>query len=136
MFIISDILDSVVPASSHASAIKKAIWDLDLLPSVLIALKQDFSQITGKWDTAAALSKILALCSVGLDPSESHEFYAIFLPESCERLLILCRNIQHRYTKIPEKTLKLKDDLIKDFQEVLEALRWLYSAHVFLTTHG
>ncbi|XP_071942070.1 IQ calmodulin-binding motif-containing protein 1-like [Antedon mediterranea] len=132
---LQDILDTVVPGSANASAIKKTIWGLDLLPSVLIALKQDFSQITGKWDTAASLSKILAQCSVGLDPSESHEFYAIFLPESCERLLILCRNIQHRYTKIPEKTLKLKDDLIKDFQEVMEALRCLYSAHIFLTTH-
>ncbi|XP_072173567.1 IQ calmodulin-binding motif-containing protein 1-like [Diadema setosum] len=132
---LQDILDSVVPGSQRAEKIKKEIWNYELLQSVLIALRQDFSQINGKWNTAAALAKILAHCSVGLDPPDSHEFHAIFLPEAAERLIILSRNIQHRYCKIPEKTLTLKDDLIGNFKEVIESLQWLYSGHLFLTTN-
>ncbi|XP_041460563.1 IQ calmodulin-binding motif-containing protein 1-like [Lytechinus variegatus] len=132
---LQDILDSVVPGSQRAEKIKKEIWNFELLQSVLLALKQDFSLINGKWNTAAALAKILAHCSVGLDPPDSHEFHALFLPEATERLLILSRNIQHRYCKIPEKTLTLKDDLIKNFKEVVDSLQWLYSGHLFLTTN-
>ena len=75
-------------------------------------------------------------CAVGLDPPDSYEFHAIFLPEAAERLLILARNIQHRYIKIPEKTLALKDDLIKAYKEVFDGLQWLFSGHIFLTTNG
>lgn len=132
---LQDILDSVVPGSQRADKIKKEIWNFELLQSVLLALKQDFSLIHGKWNTAAALAKILAHCSVGLDPPDSHEFHALFLPEASERLLILSRNIQHRYCKIPEKTLTLKDDLIKNFKEVIDSLQWLYSGHIFLATN-
>ncbi|XP_030828844.1 IQ calmodulin-binding motif-containing protein 1 [Strongylocentrotus purpuratus] len=132
---LQDILDSVVPGSQRADKIKKDIWNFELLQSVLLALKQDFSLINGKWNTAAALAKILAHCSVGLDPPDSHEFHALFLPDAAERLLILSRNIQHRYCKIPEKTLTLKDDLIKNFKEVVDSLQWLYSGHLFLTTN-
>lgn len=56
----TDILDRVVSGSQKAEQVKKAIWKFELLQSVLIALKQDFSQIQGKWKTAASLSKILA----------------------------------------------------------------------------
>lgn len=55
-----DILDKVVSGSQKAEQVKKAIWKFDLLQSVLIALKQDFSQIQGKWKTASSLTKILA----------------------------------------------------------------------------
>ncbi len=75
-------------------------------------------------------------CAVGLDPPDSYEFHAIFLPEAAERLLILSRNIQHRYMKIPEKTLALKDDLLKAYKEVFDGLQWLFSGHIFLTTNG
>ncbi|KAJ8035612.1 IQ calmodulin-binding motif-containing protein 1 [Holothuria leucospilota] len=133
---LQDILDRVVSGSQKAEQVKKAIWKFELLQSVLIALRQDFSQIQGKWKTAASLSKILAHCSVGLDPPDSHEFHAIFLPESVERLLILCRNLQHRYMKIPEgATVSTKSDLLQCFNEVLESLRWLFSGHVFLTSN-
>ncbi|XP_038049435.1 IQ calmodulin-binding motif-containing protein 1-like [Patiria miniata] len=132
---IQDILDSVIPSSQRASKVKKDIWNFDLLQSVLLALRQDFSLIQGKWNTAASLAKILAHCAVGLEPTDTYEYNAIFLPEASERLLILARNIQFRYMKIPEKTLTLKDDLIKDFKEVIEALQWLISGHVFLTMH-
>ncbi|PIK56897.1 putative IQ calmodulin-binding motif-containing protein 1 [Apostichopus japonicus] len=133
---LQDILDKVVPGSQKAEQVKKAIWKFDLLQSVLIALKQDFSQNSGKWKTASSLTKILAYCSVGLDPPDSHEFHAIFLPDSVERLLILCRNLQHRYTKIPEgATVSTKKDLLQNFNEVLESLRWLHSGHVFLATN-
>lgn len=74
---------------------------------------------------------------MGLDPPDSHEFHAIFLPESVERLLILCRNLQHRYMKIPEgATVSTKSDLLQCFNEVLESLRWLFSGHVFLASNG
>ncbi|XP_022084664.1 IQ calmodulin-binding motif-containing protein 1-like [Acanthaster planci] len=132
---IQDILDSVIPGSQRAAKVKKDIWQFDLLQSVLLALRQDFSLIQGKWNTAASLAKILAHCAVGLEPTDTYEYNAIFLPEASERLLILARNVQFRYMKIPEKTLTLKDDLIKDFQEVIEALQWLISGHVFLTMH-
>ena len=75
-------------------------------------------------------------CAVGLEPTDTYEYHAIFLPEAAERLLILSRNIQFRYMKIPEKTLTLKDDLIKDFKEAIEALQWLISGHVFLAIYG
>ncbi|XP_033625036.1 IQ calmodulin-binding motif-containing protein 1-like [Asterias rubens] len=132
---IQEILDSVVPGSHKAAKVKKDIWNYDLLQSVLLALRQDFSLIQGKWNTAASLAKILAHCAVGLEPTDTYEYHAIFLPEAAERLLILSRNIQFRYMKIPEKTLTLKDDLIKDFKEAIEALQWLISGHVFLAIY-
>ncbi|XP_072020773.1 IQ calmodulin-binding motif-containing protein 1-like [Amphiura filiformis] len=132
---LQDILDSIIPGSQKADRIRKDIWRFELLQSVLIALKQDFSQVNGKWTTAAQLAKILAHCAVGLDPPDSYEYHAIFLPEAAERLLILARNIQHRYMKIPERTIALKDDLIKAYKEVFDGLQWLFSGHIFLTTN-
>lgn len=132
---LQDILDSIVPGSQKAVRVRNDIWKFELLQSVLIALKQDFSQVHGKWTTAAQLAKILAHCAVGLDPPDSYDFHAIFLPEATERLLILARNIQHRYIKIPEKTLALKDDLNKAYKEILDALQWFFSGHIFLTTN-
>ncbi|XP_077993838.1 IQ calmodulin-binding motif-containing protein 1-like [Glandiceps talaboti] len=132
---LQNIIDSVVPGSHKALNIKLDIWKYDLLQSVLIALKQDFSQISGKWTTAASLAKILCQASVGIDPQESHEYYGLFLPEVIERLLILCRNIQHRYIKIPERTLSLKDELIKNFRDIMDEIKYLVGGHPFLATN-
>ena len=59
-FVFADILDSIIPGSQKADRIRKDIWRFELLQSVLIALKQDFSQVDGRWTTAAKLAKILA----------------------------------------------------------------------------
>ncbi|XP_070535462.1 IQ calmodulin-binding motif-containing protein 1-like [Ptychodera flava] len=132
---LQNILDSLVPGSAKSAKVKLDIWKYELLHSVLIALKQDFSLVSGKWNTAAALAKILCQASVGIDPQESHEYYGIFLPDVIERLLILSRNIQHRYIKIPEHTLSLKDDLIKNFRDILDQIKYLVGGHPFLATN-
>ncbi|XP_013413711.1 IQ calmodulin-binding motif-containing protein 1 [Lingula anatina] len=132
---LQEIVDSVPVGSKEATRIKNEIWTYDLLQVLILVLKQDFDRVRGGWGTATKLANLLSHCCTGLDPPDSQEFYQLSLPEAVENQLMLSRKIQTKYLKTDENMTNMRRDLLDHFRGVLEAVTYLFSGHVFLTTN-
>jgi hypothetical protein len=61
IFLFLAILNSVEPGTRIAGRLKKCVWDYDLFQVLTLVLKQDFSSVTGSWETASKLAMLLRL---------------------------------------------------------------------------
>ncbi|NWX24410.1 IQCB1 protein, partial [Aegotheles bennettii] len=125
------ILNSASSGCEESKKIKQDIYDYGLTQYCLLVLKQDHSRLRGDWATAAQLAEILSHCCVGLEVKEDpEEFYKKFLPSAVDNLLFLGRRLQARFIRAMKG--KDKQDFLRWFQTVTDAICWLFGGHVQL----
>ncbi|KAM6348270.1 IQ calmodulin-binding motif-containing protein 1 isoform 2-T5 [Alca torda] len=97
----------------------------------MLVLRQHHSRLRGGWATAAQLAEILSHCCVGLEVKEDTvEFYKKFLPSAIDNLLFLGRRLQARYIRAIKD--EEKQDFLRWFQTVTDAICWLFGGHIQL----
>ncbi|NXY86877.1 IQCB1 protein, partial [Alcedo cyanopectus] len=126
------ILNDASLGSEEAKKIKQDIYDYDLLQYCLLVLRQEHSGTPGGWAAAAQLAEILSHCCVGLEVKEDpEEFYKQFLPSALDNLLLLGRRLQAGFSRAVKDG--EKQDFLRWFQTVTDAICWLFGGHVQLT---
>ncbi|RMC18716.1 hypothetical protein DUI87_04612 [Hirundo rustica rustica] len=115
----------------ESNKIKQDVYDYGLTQYCLLVLKRDHSQLHGAWATAAQLAEILSHCCVGLEVKEDpEEFYKKFLPSAIDSLLVLGKRLQARFIRAIKD--KEKQDFLRWFQTVTDAICWLFGGHIQL----
>ncbi|NXN53058.1 IQCB1 protein, partial [Rynchops niger] len=115
----------------ESKKIKQDIYNYDLTQYCLLVLRQDHSRLRGGWATAAQLAEILSHCCVGLEVKEdTEEFYKKFLPSAIDNLLFLGRRLQARFIRAMKD--EEKQDFLRWFQTVTDAICWLFGGHIQL----
>ncbi|XP_074652826.1 IQ calmodulin-binding motif-containing protein 1-like [Tubulanus polymorphus] len=131
---LEEILDSVTPGTRYAGQVKQDIWEFELLSVMVLAIKQDFSRVSGSWETAARLATLLSNCCTGIDPPDRDKFNDVILPDAAENLLILAKRVQDRYIKAQDSkgTYFTADDLLGHFRAVIDSVVMIYNVHTFI----
>ncbi|XP_059676104.1 IQ calmodulin-binding motif-containing protein 1 [Gavia stellata] len=125
------ILNSSSLGCEESKKIKQDIYDYDLTQYCMLVLRQDHSRLRGGWATAAQLAEILSHCCVGLEVKEDpEEFYKKFLPSAVDSLLFLGRRLQARFIRAIKD--EEKQDFLRWFQTVTDAICWLFGGHIQL----
>ncbi|NXY48949.1 IQCB1 protein, partial [Ceuthmochares aereus] len=125
------ILNSASLGCEESKKIKQDIYSYDLTRYCMLVLRQDHSRLRGGWATAAQLAEILSHCCVGLEVKEDpEEFYTKFLPSVIDNLLFLGRRLQARFIRAIKD--EEKQDFLRWFRLVTDAICWLFSGHVQL----
>ncbi|NXT33949.1 IQCB1 protein, partial [Pelecanoides urinatrix] len=125
------ILNSASLGYEESKKIKQDIYDYDLTQYCMLVLRQDHSRLRGGWATAAQLAEILSHCCVGLEVKEDpEEFCKKFLPSAVDNLLFLGRRLQARFIRAIKD--EEKQDFLRWFQTVTDAICWLFSGHIQL----
>ncbi|NXX60554.1 IQCB1 protein, partial [Scopus umbretta] len=125
------ILNSASLGCEESRKIKQDIYDYDLARYCMLVLRQDHSRLRGGWATAAQLAEILSHCCVGLEVKEDpEEFYKKFLPSAVDTLLFLGRRLQARFIRAVKD--EEKQDFLRWFQTVADAICWLFGGHIQL----
>ncbi|XP_075613162.1 IQ calmodulin-binding motif-containing protein 1 isoform X1 [Balearica regulorum gibbericeps] len=125
------ILHSASLGYEESKKIKQDIYDYDLTQYCMLILRQDHSRLRGGWATAAQLAEILSHCCVGLEVKEvPEEFYKKFLPSAIDNLLVLGRRLQARFIRVIKD--EEKQDFLRWFQTVTDAICWLFGGHIQL----
>ncbi|NXW29245.1 IQCB1 protein, partial [Phaetusa simplex] len=115
----------------ESKKIKQDIYSYDLTQYCMLVLRQDHSRLRGGWATAAQLAEILSHCCVGLEVKEdTEEFYKKFLPSAIDSLLFLGRRLQARFIRAIKD--EEKQDFLRWFQTVTDAICWLFGGHIQL----
>ncbi|NXV25828.1 IQCB1 protein, partial [Rissa tridactyla] len=115
----------------ESKKIKQDIYNYDLTQYCMLVLRQDHSRLRGGWATAAQLAEILSHCCVGLEVKEdTEEFYKKFLPSAIDNLLFLGRRLQARFIRAIKD--EEKQDFLRWFQTVTDAICWLFGGHIQL----
>ncbi|NXK84929.1 IQCB1 protein, partial [Amazona guildingii] len=128
------ILSSASLGSEESKKIKQDIYSYDLTQYCMLVLRQDHFQLHGGWATAAQLAEILSHCCVGLEVKEDpEEFHKKFLPSAIDNLLILGRRLQARFIQAIKD--EEKQDFLRWFQTVTDAICWLLGGHIQLTAY-
>ncbi|NXX90378.1 IQCB1 protein, partial [Centropus bengalensis] len=128
---LTGILNSASLGCEESKKIRQDIYSYELTQYCLLALRQDPSQMYGGWATAAQLAEILSHCCVGLEVKEDpEEFYTKFLPSAIDNLLALGRRLQARFIQAIKD--EEKDDFLRWFRLVTDAICWLFGGHVQL----
>ncbi|KAM4668513.1 IQ calmodulin-binding motif-containing protein 1 isoform 2-T4 [Amazona ochrocephala] len=126
------ILSSASLGSEESKKIKQDIYSYDLTQYCMLVLRQDHFQLHGGWATAAQLAEILSHCCVGLEMKEDlEEFHKKFLPSAIDNLLVLGRRLQARFIQAIKD--EEKQDFLRWFQTVTDAICWLLGGHIQLT---
>ncbi|XP_009666158.2 IQ calmodulin-binding motif-containing protein 1 [Struthio camelus] len=126
------ILNSASLGCKESKKIKQEIYYYDLTQYCMLVLRQDYSRLQGGWTTAAQLAEILSHCCVGLEVKEDpEEFYKKFLPLAIDNLLFLGRRLQARFIRAIKD--KEKQDFLRCFHTVTDAICWLFGGHIQLT---
>ncbi|NXN06685.1 IQCB1 protein, partial [Indicator maculatus] len=111
--------------------IKQDIYDYNLTQYCMLLLRQDHSRLREGWATAAQLAEILSHCCVGLEVKEDpEEFHKKFLPSAIDNLLFLGRRLQARFIRAIKD--REKQDFLRWFKTVTDAICWLFGGHVQL----
>ncbi|NXT88621.1 IQCB1 protein, partial [Anhinga rufa] len=125
------ILNSASLRGEESKKIKQDIYDYDLAQYCMLVLRQDHSRLRRGWATAAQLAEILSHCCVGLEVKEDpEEFYKKFLPSAIDNLLFLGRRLQARFIRAVKD--EEKQDFLRWFQTVTDAICWLFGGHIQL----
>ncbi|NWH82442.1 IQCB1 protein, partial [Piaya cayana] len=125
------ILNSASLGCEESKKIKQDIYHYDLTRYCMLVLRQDHSRLHGGWATAAQLAEILSHCCVGLEVKEDpEEFYTKFLPSVIDNLLFLGRRLQARFIRAIKD--EEKQDFLRWFRLVTDAICWLFGGHVQL----
>ncbi|XP_010284530.1 PREDICTED: IQ calmodulin-binding motif-containing protein 1 [Phaethon lepturus] len=125
------ILNSASLGCEESKKIKQDIYSYDLTQYCMLVLRKDHSRLHGGWATAAQLAEILSYCCVGLEVKEDpEEFYKKFLPSAIDNLLFLGRRLQARFIRAIKDG--EKQDFLRCFQTVTDAICWLFSGHIQL----
>ncbi|KFP77353.1 IQ calmodulin-binding motif-containing protein 1, partial [Acanthisitta chloris] len=125
------VLSSPSLGCEESKRIKRDIYDYGLAQYCLLVLRQDHSRLRGGWATAAQLAQILSHCCVGLEVKEDpEEFYKKFLPSAVDNLLVLGKRLQARFIRAIKD--KEKQDFLRWFQTVTDAICWLFGGHLQL----
>uniref|UniRef100_A0A8B9RQB1 IQ motif containing B1 n=1 Tax=Accipiter nisus TaxID=211598 RepID=A0A8B9RQB1_9AVES len=125
------ILNSASLGCEESKKIKQDIYDYDLTQYCMLVLRQDHSRLRGGWATAAQLAEILSHCCVGLEvKGDPEEFYKKFLPSAVDNLLVLGRRLQARFIRALKD--EEKQDFLRWFQTVTDAICWLFGGHIQL----
>ncbi|KFQ27656.1 IQ calmodulin-binding motif-containing protein 1, partial [Merops nubicus] len=126
------ILSNTSLGCEESKKIKQDIYDYDLTQYCMLVLRQDHSQLPGGWATAAQLAEILSHCCVGLEvKGDPEEFYKKFLPSAIDNLLFLGRRLQARFIRAIKDG--KKQDFLRWFRTVTDAICWLFGGHIQLT---
>uniref|UniRef100_A0A8C3B1P6 IQ motif containing B1 n=1 Tax=Cairina moschata TaxID=8855 RepID=A0A8C3B1P6_CAIMO len=132
---LKEILNSPSLGRKESEKIKQDVYYYDLAQYCVLVLRQDFSRVRGGWATAAQLAEILSHCCVGLEVKEDpEEFYTKFLPSAIDNLLLLGRRLQARFIRAVKD--EEKQDFLRCFRTVTDAICWLFGGHIQLTKHG
>ncbi|NWS62673.1 IQCB1 protein, partial [Chunga burmeisteri] len=127
------ILNNASLGCEESKKIKQDIYDYDLTQYCMVVLRQDHFRLHGGWATAAQLAEILSHCCVGLEVKEDpEEFYKKFLPSAVDNLLFLGRRLQARFIRATKD--EEKQDFLRWFQTVADAICWLFGGHIQLAT--
>ncbi|NWU96977.1 IQCB1 protein, partial [Upupa epops] len=125
------ILHSASLRSEESKKIKQDIYEYNLTQYCMLVLRQDHSRVSGGWATAAHLAEILSHCCVGLEVKEDpEEFYKKLLPSAIDNLLLLGRRLQTRFIRAIKD--EEKQDFLRWFQTVTDAICWLLGGHIQL----
>ncbi|XP_049660096.1 IQ calmodulin-binding motif-containing protein 1 isoform X1 [Accipiter gentilis] len=125
------ILNSASLGCEESKKIKQDIYDYDLTQYCMLVLRQDHSRLRGGWATAAQLAEILSHCCVGLEvKGDPEEFHKKFLPSAIDNLLVLGRRLQARFIRALKD--EEKQDFLRWFQTVTDAICWLFGGHIQL----
>ena len=134
---LNNLLEGDECSAKEKQSARRQIWRCDLLHIIVEVLRQDFTLVTGQWDTAAKLATLLSSVCVGLKPKlpeqqnihgekadQVTEYYDILLPTAVDSLLILANNLMELGTAHIAK-----GDPQPHFFTVADALTWLCSNH-------
>ncbi|XP_065527532.1 IQ calmodulin-binding motif-containing protein 1 isoform X2 [Lathamus discolor] len=128
---LKEILSSASLGSEESKKIKQDIYSYDLTQYCMLVLRQDHFRLHGGWATAAQLAEILSHCCVGLEAKEDpEEFHKKFLPSAIDSLLVLGRRLQARFIRAIKD--EEKQDFLRWFQTVTDAICWLLGGHIQL----
>ncbi|XP_068543585.1 IQ calmodulin-binding motif-containing protein 1 [Anas acuta] len=131
---LKEILNNPSLGHKESEKVKQDIYYYDLAQYCVLVLRQDFSRVRGGWATAAQLAEILSHCCVGLEVKEDpKEFYTKFLPSAIDNLLLLGRRLQARFIRAVKD--EEKQDFLRCFRTVTDAICWLFGGHIQLTKH-
>uniref|UniRef100_A0A8C0B4A0 IQ motif containing B1 n=1 Tax=Buteo japonicus TaxID=224669 RepID=A0A8C0B4A0_9AVES len=129
------ILNSASLGCEESKKIKQDIYDYDLTQYCMLVLRQDHSRLRGGWAIAAQLAEILSHCCVGPEvKGDPEEFYKKFLPSAIDNLLVLGRRLQARFIRALKD--EEKQDFLRWFQTVTDAICWLFGGHIQLAACG
>lgn len=123
--------------------VKNQIWRCDLIHVIIEVLRQDFSLIEGKWNTATQLVSILVTILAGFTPGtqmkafsqsacvhgsssveQVQEYYEVLLPTAADSVLFLANNLLELQSVDTATNAHLEH-----FQSVLRSLNWLCTSH-------
>uniref|UniRef100_A0A6G1RDP4 IQ motif containing B1 n=1 Tax=Hypotaenidia okinawae TaxID=2861861 RepID=A0A6G1RDP4_9GRUI len=125
------ILQSASLGCEESKKIKQDIYDYGLTQYCVLVLRQDHCRLPGCWATAAQLAEILSHCCVELEvKGDTEEFYKKFLPSAIENMLVLGRRLQARFIRVIKD--EEKQDFLRWFQTVTDAICWLLGGHIQL----
>eukprot|EP00794_Sanderia_malayensis_P003416 gene3416-3907_t len=127
---LKDILASHIIGTAEAKKIRVALWNYDLTCVTNLALKQDFSDIQGGWNTATQLCTILCSACLGYIPDNKTEFKKQFLPDVVDSMLSVAEKIQAEIIKVGEEP--PKKQLLQDLRITLQSLTKLFENYKFL----
>ncbi|CAF0820687.1 unnamed protein product [Rotaria sordida] len=128
-------LDNLLQRSTSVTSVKYEIISLDILPILLLTLRQDFTTISNGWRLASiSLSKLACSCMcVEVDKNNvktkawSSKFFDQYLPQGIDSFLLLTRHIQDRYTQ--EKKSHIRQDYMSYMDTVMNNLLEVLSFH-------
>ncbi|CAF4065912.1 unnamed protein product, partial [Rotaria magnacalcarata] len=121
--------------SKSITSVKHEIISLDILPILLLTLRQDFTAVPNGWRLASiSLSKLACSCMcVELDRNNaktktwSTKFYDQYLPQGIDSFILLTRHMQDRYTH--EKKSHIGQDYLSYMNTVISNLLELLAFH-------
>ncbi|CAF1626888.1 unnamed protein product [Rotaria magnacalcarata] len=128
-------LDNILQRSKSITSVKHEIISLDILPILLLTLRQDFTAVPNGWRLASiSLSKLACSCMcVELDRNNaktktwSTKFYDQYLPQGIDSFILLTRHMQDRYTH--EKKSHIGQDYLSYMNTVISNLLELLAFH-------
>ncbi|CAF3080961.1 unnamed protein product [Rotaria sp. Silwood2] len=128
-------LDNLLQRSKSVISLKYEIISLDILPILLLTLRQDFTTISNGWRLASiSLSKLACSClCVEVDRNNaktkvwSSKFFDQYLPQGVDSFVLLTRHIQDRYAQ--EKKSHIREDYMSYMTTVMNNLLEVLTFH-------
>lgn len=128
-----DIILSAPSGTPEAGRLKQEVYDYEVLPFLLLCLRQDFSRVKGSWDTGVKLCELTNKILAGVTPTDPDVFESTTLVEFSENMMVLARRIQDRYVMSLEPNSLVTEnspgELLQIFQSLLELLQKYLLSH-------
>ena len=139
-----DILECQELDARDLRTVKEQIWKCDLIHIIVEVLRQDFTLVEGRWDTAAHLVSILSSICTGFNPKvktnpgeeiqseveQVKEYYEILLPTAVDSILILANTLlEIESAGQLQVGGKLSTTHLECFQSVIDSLLWCCAGH-------